>query len=249
MTTSNASQLRIRNWEKWQSYRKDRGQPPWIKIHRCVMRNPEWVGLSDAERGQLVAMWLLAADNNGTIPASPMVIRKLCYLDNAPDVNKFKELGFICQDGCQHDVNTTPTRRQHDALETETETETETDGCSEPDSGSEPATESEIKEPVFCEILLSGGKSTHLVTESDVAEYLEAFPGIDVRQEIRKCQQWNKASPARRKTKAGIKRHIAAWLGRAQDSIGKNPRAAPVNRSRRDQANLNACRDFINESG
>ena len=100
--------LKIRNWEKWQSYRSDRSQPPWIKIHRCVMRNPEWVSLSDAERGQLVAIWLLAADHEGVVPASSELIQKLCFMTEEPNLNKFAELGFI-------DVNTTSTRRPVDA--------------------------------------------------------------------------------------------------------------------------------------
>jgi hypothetical protein len=108
--------LRIRNWRKWQSYRSDRGQPPWIKVHRCIMRDPEWVSLTDAERGQLVAMWLLAADHDGVIPASPTVIQKLCYMDTPPNINKFMELYFI-------DVNKASTGRQHDETETETETD------------------------------------------------------------------------------------------------------------------------------
>ncbi|KKL61244.1 hypothetical protein LCGC14_2197270, partial [marine sediment metagenome] len=57
--------LRIRNWDKWQSYRRDRGQPPWIKVHRSLMRDMNWVSLSDAQRGQLVAIWMLAADQDG----------------------------------------------------------------------------------------------------------------------------------------------------------------------------------------
>ena len=109
--------LKIRNWDKWQSYRKDRGQPPWIKVHRCVMRNPEWVSLTDAERGQLVAIWLLAADRNGVIPASPELIQKLCYMDGLPDLNKFSKLGFIDECGCQLDANLTPDGRQHDQPE------------------------------------------------------------------------------------------------------------------------------------
>ena len=90
--------LAIRHWDKWQSYRADRGQPPWIKIHRCVMRDPEWVSLSDAQRGQLVAIWLLAADRNGVIPASPQVIQKLCFMDSLPDLKLFIELDFIVDD-------------------------------------------------------------------------------------------------------------------------------------------------------
>lgn len=106
--------LTIRNWDKWQTYRKDRGQPPWIKLHRCVMRDPQWVSLTDAERGQLVAIWLLAADHDGVIPASPELIQKLCYMNKQPDLNKFTDLGFIVDGWRQCDVTAASTGRQHD---------------------------------------------------------------------------------------------------------------------------------------
>jgi hypothetical protein len=123
--------LRISKWEKWQSYRRDRGQPPWIKVHRCVMRNPEWVSLTDAQRGQLVAIWLLAADKDGVIPASPQLIKKLCHMDSEPDLQLFTELGFI--EGCrQDDVKPTPERRHRDQAEAEAEKKKETD-TSKPD--------------------------------------------------------------------------------------------------------------------
>lgn len=120
------STLIIHNWDKWQSYRSDRGQPPWIKIHRECMRNIEWVGLSDAQRGQLVAIWLLAADRNGVIPASPSIIKKLCHLDTEPDLNMFIEQGFI--DAPQAGVKLASSERQVDQPEKRREeTETEAD--------------------------------------------------------------------------------------------------------------------------
>ena len=87
--------LRIHNWDKWQSYRSDRGQPPWIKVHREVLRHIEWVAMNDVERGQLVSIWLLAADHNGVVPASPEIIQKLCFLTNQPDIERLISLGFI----------------------------------------------------------------------------------------------------------------------------------------------------------
>ncbi len=108
--------LKVRNWDKWQSYRKDRGQPPWIKIHRSLMRDENWVALSDAQRGQLVAIWMLAADRDGVIPASPAVIRKLCFMDSEPDLNLFINQGFL-EGRRQPDATATPTRRQPDAPE------------------------------------------------------------------------------------------------------------------------------------
>ena len=73
--------MRVKDWERWQTYRKDRGRPPWIKLHREVLRNPQWVMLTDAQRGQLVSLWILAADRDGepvsythlTLPTTPYV--------------------------------------------------------------------------------------------------------------------------------------------------------------------------------
>ena len=101
--------IKVRNWGRWQSYRSDRGQPPWIKVHRALMRDPNWVALSDAMRGQLVAIWLLAADRDGVIPTSASLIKKLCFMDSEPDLNMLKDKGFL--DG---DIPT-PERRQPDA--------------------------------------------------------------------------------------------------------------------------------------
>jgi len=111
--------LKINNWDKWQTYRADRGQPPWIKIHRRIMRNPEWVSSTDEERGQLVAIWLLAADRDGVIPASSELIQKLCFMTKPPNLSKFMDLGFIKTS----DAIMTPTRRQHDHPKAEAKAE------------------------------------------------------------------------------------------------------------------------------
>ena len=112
--------LNVKNWDKWQTYRKDRGQPPWIKVHRCLLRNPEWVSLSDAERGQLVSIWLLAADKGGAIPASSSLVQRLCFMETPPNFNKLKELNFLASSGCQVDDI-------YDAPEAEAKAETETE--------------------------------------------------------------------------------------------------------------------------
>ena len=104
--------LKIRNWPRWQSYRSDRGQPPWIKLHRSLMRNPEWVSLTDAQRGQLIALWLLAADRDGVILASPCLLKKLCFMDTEPDIELFTSLNFI-----EPDVIVASSWRQSDAPE------------------------------------------------------------------------------------------------------------------------------------
>jgi hypothetical protein len=100
--------MKVRNWDKWQTYRKDRQQPPWIKLYRALLRDPNWIALSDAERGQLVSMWMLAADRDGEIPDDPKLAQRMCFLDKTPDFKRLSELGFL-------DAIVTPTRRQPDA--------------------------------------------------------------------------------------------------------------------------------------
>ena len=101
------------------------------------MRNEDWVSLTDAERGQLISIWLLAADKNGKIPNSPKTIQKLCYMNNPPNLQLYEKLGFIdswrqgdvkvTPKRRQVDAKLTPSRRQVDAPEAETETEAETE--------------------------------------------------------------------------------------------------------------------------
>jgi len=59
-------------------------------------------------------MWLLAADNNGVIVASPSMIRKICFMDSDPDLKRFEKLGFI-----EIDAELASEWRQSDAPETE----------------------------------------------------------------------------------------------------------------------------------
>lgn len=117
------SKIKVHDWEVWQTFRKDRGTPPWIKIHRSLLSNKKWATLSDAEKGQLVSMWMVAADDDGQLPNDAAVIRKICQLDEKPDLIKFKELGFLTQ-SCQPTDNHLPTTCQplaipSDAPETE----------------------------------------------------------------------------------------------------------------------------------
>lgn len=113
--------LQVKNWQEWQSYRKDRGTPPWIKVHRCLLSNPKWAILSDAEKGQLVSIWIVAADNGGQIPDDNNIIRKICQLDTPPNLNKFKDLGFFENSGLPTGNHVVTTPPQIDAPETETE--------------------------------------------------------------------------------------------------------------------------------
>lgn len=107
--------LRCVNWDKWQSYRTDRGPPPWIKVHRRVLQNMDWAMLSDGEKGQLISLWILAADRDGLVPNDSAGLQRILGLNDPPNISRFIELGFLEPDGRQSGVNVTSLRRQRGA--------------------------------------------------------------------------------------------------------------------------------------
>lgn len=111
--------LKVKDWDEWQSYRKDRGTPPWIKIYRNLFSNPKWARLTDSEKGQLTSLWILAADNKGLISSDSLVLKKVAQLDSEPNLRKFIEEEWLTTT-CQPDDNHLSTRCQpDDAPETE----------------------------------------------------------------------------------------------------------------------------------
>ncbi len=153
--------MRVKNWEKWQSYRSDRGQPPWIKVHRRLVHDENWAELTDAQRGQLVAIWMLAADRDGVIPASPRVLQKLCMMTDEPDIQVLINKGFI--DG---DVNPTPNERQPDANVTAQIREEEVKRREESNGARAPL--------AFVGRVIS-------LTQGDYDQWVQSFPNVDLR--------------------------------------------------------------------
>jgi hypothetical protein len=67
--------LGVRNWKKFQHY-KDR-QPPWIKLYTALLDDPKFLALPDAAKGQLCALFLLAAKRGNLLPDKPSTLRVL----------------------------------------------------------------------------------------------------------------------------------------------------------------------------
>jgi len=115
--------LKVKNWEEFQHY-KDRS-PPWIKLHRDLLRNYDFIKLSDKSKLHLMLIWLLASQMDNKIPADPKFIKLQIGVNEEID---FKELignGFLIDDS-----DALADRKRGAIVETETEaysTEVETD--------------------------------------------------------------------------------------------------------------------------
>src|SRR5574340_1189937 len=58
--------LRIKNFERFQHYRNR--NPPWVKLYTQLLDDVAFLALSDAARGQLMLLWLLAARMGNPLP-------------------------------------------------------------------------------------------------------------------------------------------------------------------------------------
>lgn len=71
-------------------------------------------------------------------------------------------------------------------------------------------------------------------SEADIIEWQRAYQDIDVHREIDAMSCWCEANPSKRKTKAGIKRFVNAWLSRADKTGGSPPSLQSERKTLRD---------------
>lgn len=100
-------------------------------------------------------------------------------------------------------------------LEKETDTDTEIEEI--PSFLPEAETAPDQPPPLAVITITLNDKTEYPITEADVEGWKDLYPAVDVMQELRKMKGWADANPTKRKTKAGIKRFINAWLAKEQD--------------------------------
>ena len=112
--------LKVANWEKFQHY-KDRC-PPWIKLHRDLLRSYDFRCLQDASKLHLMLIWLLASQLDNKIPADEKYIKEQIGVSGKISFNELIDKGFLIDDS-----NTLADCKQSAIVETEAETYTESE--------------------------------------------------------------------------------------------------------------------------
>lgn len=64
-------------------------------------------------------------------------------------------------------------------------------------------------------LILKDGSRFH-ISQNHFNEFVNAYPGVDVRDQIMKMSQWLKTNQTKRKTKNGIMRFINSWIARSE---------------------------------
>jgi hypothetical protein len=114
--------LRIKDWNKFQHF-KDR-KPPWIKLYRDILDDPDWHELDGDTAKMLVSIWLIASEDEtqqGYLPDT----RRLAFRLRITETKLKQSLTKLSHWLYQDDINVISDCYQVDIPETETETEKE----------------------------------------------------------------------------------------------------------------------------
>lgn len=77
----------------------------------------------------------------------------------------------------------------------------------------------EPEEPPVITLLLNTGQE-YPITQSNITEWMNLYPAVDVMQSLRNMKGWCISNPAKRKTRKGIQRFINNWLASEQNKGG-----------------------------
>jgi hypothetical protein len=113
--------IKVKGWNKFQHF-KDR-KPPWIKLYRDILDDLEWHELDPVAAKALVAIWLIASENDGELPE----MKKLAFRLRVSEKQAISIVSQLDHWLIQDDINVISDRYQDDSLEIEEEIEKETD--------------------------------------------------------------------------------------------------------------------------
>jgi hypothetical protein len=233
----------VRNFNDFQHY-KDR-TPPWIKLYNAVLDDHAFAMLPDETKWHLVAIWLLASRCDNQVPSDPNWVSRKIEANTLIRFDLIVSAGFITVHGDASKLlakcpgSASPEERRVEKSREEV--------CAEPPlaADSAPPVTSDVSStdpppavdpsPVALWFPLKGkGAGQWGLTEANVVEYAEVFPGVNILAECRKARQWCHDNPVRQKTRGGIKGFVTRWLGRAQNSGGSSPQPRKATAVRED---------------
>jgi hypothetical protein len=112
--------MKIKDWKRFQHF-KDR-RPPWIKLYRDLLEDPDWFALDGEASKVLVMLWLIASEDpdcHGELPD----LRKLAFRLRKSEtelnqiltkIDHWIDISSIAD--CQHDTSKTISSRHQDDI-------------------------------------------------------------------------------------------------------------------------------------
>lgn len=210
--------MRPKNWKEFQHY-TDRA-PPWIKLHKKLLDDFKFHRLPLASRALAPMIWLLASeDKDGWFDADPDAIAFRVHATPKEVRDALKPLvdtGFL---EAERSASVALAGRKQDATpETEGETQEQTQEQTEADDSAAP----EALAPAVIALPTNRAGFEVGFTQTQIDQYTETFPAVDVAQQFREMRQWLIDNRERRKTASGMGKFVNTWLGREQDKGSGN---------------------------
>lgn len=85
-----------------------------------------------------------------------------------------------------------------------------------------PTSEPKLEEPFITFPCNGSGPKDWPLYKPKIKEWAEAYPAVDLEQELYSARQWCLDNPKKRKTPAGMLRFLSSWLSRAQNRGQRN---------------------------
>ena len=91
----NGSYLYVRNWQQFQHYKTR--SPAWIKLYRSLLSDYAFRKLPDKSKLDLILIWVLAANNEGSVPTDRQYLKSVLGLSRIPNVDILIKQGFLSE--------------------------------------------------------------------------------------------------------------------------------------------------------
>ncbi len=185
--------IRIRDWHKFQHF-KER-TPPWIKLYRGLLDDPDWHDLPGESAKALVMLWLIASEDKthkGNLPS----VRRLAFRLRVTDAEMARHIVNLSHFLICDDITAISERYQGDTPETERETETEREAEGERCAASEP------KRP---------RAARTVVYSAEFEKFWEAYPKKAGKLDAYKAFKAAKSKPTLDEMIAIAKKHAASY--------------------------------------
>ena len=185
--------MRIKNWNEFQHF-KDR-TPPWIKLYRYLLDDPDWHSLSGDEAKTLIMLWLVASEDKqmeGNLPPVKNIAFRFRISEKELNQRLNKLSNWLILDdnevisSCYQDDIPEERQRQR---------------------------QSRVKKSK-----LTFDISVGWLNYSEFVSKAESdYPNVDILKEMDKASRWIKEKPSQR-TKADYNRFMNNWLSRVNES-------------------------------
>lgn len=211
---------KIRNWENYQHFKNGSRNPPWIKLYKDLLNNPDWHELDGDSCKVLIMLWMVASENSGTLPDLKKVAFRLRMNEGKLHKTITGLSGWILGDdiilaSSRHQNDIADKSREDIEVDIEVEVEVEVEhSCSELEASSKPAQpnyQPEIKFPC------KGNPAEWVLPQSLFDDIQETFKDDPILHWIMKARLWAITNPKKRKTAKGMPTFLIGWMGRQND--------------------------------